>query len=42
MAEMNFKPEFTVFKTEPDAFNSITKNRDLIRKNDIRCLHGDD
>lgn len=40
MAETNFKPEFTVFKTESDAFNSITENRDLIRKNDIRRLHG--
>ncbi|MEQ4973737.1 SymE family type I addiction module toxin [Enterobacter cloacae] len=40
MAETNFKPEFTVFKTELDAFNSITENRDLIRKNDIRRLHG--
>lgn len=40
MAETNFKPEFTVFKTESDAFDSITENRDLIRKNDIRRLHG--
>jgi len=40
MAETNFKPEFTVFKTESDDFNSITEKRDLIRKNDIRRLHG--
>lgn len=40
MATTNFKPEFTIFKTESDAFNSITENRDLIRKNDIRRLHG--
>lgn len=38
MAETNFKPEFNVFKTESDAFNSITENHDLIRKNDIRRL----
>ncbi|KDF46759.1 hypothetical protein AE07_02614 [Enterobacter cloacae BWH 43] len=36
MAETNFKPELTVFKTKSDAFNSITENRDLICKNDTR------
>ncbi|AVG35181.1 SymE family type I addiction module toxin [Enterobacter asburiae] len=40
MAAMDFKPEFTVFKKESDAFTTITENRDLIRKNDTRRLHG--
>lgn len=40
MSEADFKPEFTVFKIESDTFDSITENHDLIRKNDIRRLHG--
>lgn len=40
MAAMDFKPEFTVFKKESDAFTTIIENRDLIRKNDTRRLHG--
>lgn len=40
MAAMDFKPEFTVFKKESDAFTTIIENLDLIRKNDTRRLHG--
>ncbi|UUR73227.1 type I toxin-antitoxin system SymE family toxin [Enterobacter asburiae] len=40
MAAMDFKPEFTVFKKKSDAFTTIIENRDLIRKNDTRRLHG--
>lgn len=32
MAATNFKPEFTVCKTESDAFTGMIKNRELIRK----------
>ncbi|MCI1896844.1 MAG: type I toxin-antitoxin system SymE family toxin [Enterobacter sp.] len=40
MAATNFKPEFTIFKTESDAFSDMIENRDLIRKNSTRRLHG--
>lgn len=40
MAATNFKPEFTVCKTESDAFTSMIENRELIRKNSARRLHG--
>lgn len=40
MAATNFKPEFTIFKTDSDAFSDMIENRDLIRKNSTRRLHG--
>lgn len=40
MAATNFKPEFTIFKTESDAFSNMIENRNLIRKNSTRRLHG--
>lgn len=40
MAATNFKPEFTVCKTESDAFTSMIENRELVRKNSARRLHG--
>ncbi len=33
MAATNFKPEFTVCKTESDAFTGMIENRELVRKN---------
>lgn len=32
MAATNFKPEFTVCKTESDAFTGMIENRELVRK----------
>lgn len=32
MAVTNFKPEFTVCKTESDAFTGMIENRELVRK----------
>lgn len=32
MAATNFKPEFTVCKTESDAFTGVIENRELVRK----------
>jgi toxic protein SymE len=40
MAATNFKPEFTVCKTESDAFTGVIENRELVRKNSARRLHG--
>lgn len=40
MAATNFKPEFTVCKTESDAFTGMIENHELIRKNSARRLHG--
>lgn len=40
MAATNFKPEFTVCKTESDTFTSMIENRELVRKNSARRLHG--
>jgi len=40
MAAMDFKPEFTIVKTESVAFSDMIENHDLIRKNSIRRLHG--
>jgi len=40
MAATNFKPEFTVCKTESDAFTSIDQNHELVRKNSAFRLHG--
>lgn len=40
MAATNFKPEFTVCKTESDAFTGMIENRELVRKNSARRLHG--
>ena len=40
MAATNFKPEFTVCKTESDAFAGMIENRELVRKNSARRLHG--
>ncbi len=40
MAAMNFKPEFTVCKTESDAFTGMIENRERVRKNSSRRLHG--
>ncbi len=40
MAAMNFKPEFTVCKTESDAFTGMIENRERVRKNSPRRLHG--
>ena len=40
MAATNFKPEFTVCKTESDAFTGMIENRELVRKNTARRLHG--
>ena len=36
MAATNFKPEFTVCKTESDAFTGMIENRELVRKNIAR------
>jgi len=36
MAAPNFKPEFTVCKTESDAFTGMIENRELVRKNSTR------
>ena len=33
MAATNFKPEFTVCKTESDAFTGMIENRELAREN---------
>lgn len=40
MAATNFKQEFTVCKTESDAFTAMIENRELVRKNSARRLHG--
>lgn len=40
MAATNFKPAFSVCKTESDAFNGMSENHDLVRKNSTRRLHG--
>lgn len=40
MAATNFKPEFTVCKTESDAFTGMIEKRELVRKNSARRLHG--
>lgn len=40
MAATDFKPEFTVCKTESDAFTGMIENRELVRKNSARRLHG--
>ncbi len=32
MAATNFKPEFTICKTESDAFTGVIENRELVRK----------
>ena len=40
MAAPNFKPEFTVCKIESDAFTGMIENRELVRKNSARRLHG--
>jgi HSP20-like domain of unknown function (DUF1813). len=40
MAATNFKPEFTVCKTESDAFTGVIENHELVRKNSARRLHG--
>ncbi len=40
MAAPNFMPEFTVCKTESDAFTGMIENRELVRKNSTRRLHG--
>lgn len=40
MAATNFKPEFTVCKTESDAFTGMIENHELVRKNSARRLHG--
>jgi toxic protein SymE len=32
MAATNFKPEFTVCKTESDAFTGVIENRELVRQ----------
>lgn len=40
MAAMNFKPEFTVCKTESDAFTGMIENRERVRKSSARRLHG--
>ncbi|RAU36110.1 SymE family type I addiction module toxin [Enterobacter sp. RIT418] len=40
MAATNFMPEFTVCKTQSDAFTDMIENRDLMRKNSARRLHG--
>ncbi|MCM7525943.1 type I toxin-antitoxin system SymE family toxin [Enterobacter hormaechei] len=37
MAATNFKPEFTVCKTESDAFTGMIENRELVRKNSAAC-----
>jgi hypothetical protein len=39
MAATNFKPEFTVCKTESDAFTGMIENHELVRKNSARRLH---
>ena len=35
MAATNFKPEFTICKTESDAFTGMNENRELVRKNSV-------
>lgn len=40
MAAPNFMPEFTVCKTESDAFTGMIENHELVRKNSLRRLHG--
>jgi toxic protein SymE len=40
MAATNFKPEFTVCKTESDAFTGMIENRELVRKNSARRPRG--